>query len=586
MYHFSRSTSNSFWQSPALPEDCSSWNDRDTSHTLSSYNHPTSTSNTNHSTVSYSYDTLRLPSFSHRSLISTANSSWSERDERSYSAAINSSNSFWQSPALPKGCSSGNERDANHFSSTFNSRTVSPSSVFNQTSSASTTFRNSSYRSYNQSIANPHESFLNCSEETCPNDLPKEKRNRWLKTGKKAQLNQQLLATLPVFHWPVEYYGTPIDIHYRTPESVIISLTQRIQDIKFYLIDTESDKPTNKNPKSLPSLIQIQAISNKKSSVVILIEVQHLPNPNTSSFKLIKHLCDFIFSPDHMIMAWGEVTAELDTFRSFNLFHLSKITNTFNIQKHFANNWNNLHPHTLDCLKNSSSKSPSVISTDYLICHVNLDDLNEDIRESSKNDDHHLCICPENIRPYKTKKPLWSLQKALELTFNQALDKSMTMNMWSCGLDLALSTSKTFEDQCTRERLFLYAMNDLFVPTNLFFHLDHSSLFNHIPSILPNLNIIMEQPTPPLPLYFVLSDSHAKFVPSITTTSSHQIVVKAISGLKWLDEYNQQLSALSVIQTPNISSYLSSVKSIILRGNPPPLRKLIFLRKFDFSKKP
>jgi hypothetical protein len=66
-----------------------------------------------------------------------------------------------------------------------------------------------------------------------------------------------------------------------------------------------------------------------------------------------------------------------------------------------------------------------------------------------------------------------------------------------------------------------------------------------------------------LPLYFVLSDSHATFVPSLTT-SSYQIIVKSISGLSWLNKKKSHLSATSQIQTATISSYISSSKSILL----------------------
>lgn len=67
-----------------------------------------------------------------------------------------------------------------------------------------------------------------------------------------------------------------------------------------------------------------------------------------------------------------------------------------------------------------------------------------------------------------------------------------------------------------------------------------------------------------LPIYFVLSDSHSKFVPPSTTTSSHKIIVKSISGLSWLNKYNSHLSAIYQIETTIIASHISSSKSILL----------------------
>jgi hypothetical protein len=66
------------------------------------------------------------------------------------------------------------------------------------------------------------------------------------------------------------------------------------------------------------------------------------------------------------------------------------------------------------------------------------------------------------------------------------------------------------------------------------------------------------------PIYFVLIDSHGKYVPSTITTSSYPIVVKAVSGLKWADNYNFRLSALTLLSTPIINSYLSSTKAVVL----------------------
>ena len=57
-------------------------------------------------------------------------------------------------------------------------------------------------------------------------------------------------------------------------------------------------------------------------------------------------------------------------------------------------------------------------SDDVLICLINSDDLNDDYDEHHPMDDFNTCICPSNIRPYKSKNALWSLQKAIEYVFH------------------------------------------------------------------------------------------------------------------------------------------------------------------------
>ena len=73
----------------------------------------------------------------------------------------------------------------------------------------------------------------------------------------------------------------------------------------------------------------------------------------------------------------------------------------------------------------------------------------------------------------------YSLQKALFITFNQWLDKRMTLANWGCGIDLALGTykntngphhrrSKLIEEEKEIRRLMIeYAMNDCFTVTRL-----------------------------------------------------------------------------------------------------------------------
>ena len=183
-----------------------------------------------------------------------------------------------------------------------------------------------------QPSLNPHKRFLNRSIDTCPTHLTAKQKNKWLKTGEKARVNQDLLSTTPCFHWPETHYGYPFHIHHRTPISSLQLIIQKVADVRLYTIDTESDKPTKSRRHLLPSLLQVQAIHNEHLAIVLLIEVQHLPHPSTSLFQAIQQLCSIIFSVKNTIMAWGDVIKELDPFQQFNLFDISQIIYKFNIQ--------------------------------------------------------------------------------------------------------------------------------------------------------------------------------------------------------------------------------------------------------------
>ena len=67
-----------------------------------------------------------------------------------------------------------------------------------------------------------------------------------------------------------------------------------------------------------------------------------------------------------------------------------------------------------------------------------------------------------------------------------------------------------------------------------------------------------------LPMFFVLTDSHGKFVPSTITTSTYSINVHSVSGLKWLDTFNTSLSATHLLSSSNFDSHLTSIKALML----------------------
>ncbi|CAF4904631.1 unnamed protein product [Rotaria sp. Silwood1] len=414
-----------------------------------------------------------------------------------------------------------------------------------------------------QPIFNPHSHLLRRTTDSCPQHLTGSQRNAWIKTGFKAKKNYELVSTLPRFQWPESYYEPPIHIHYRTPESLIHGLIYKLSNVRTYTIDTESDRPTRQNPHSLPALIQIQAIHHETCSTILLIEVQHLPDTSTSLFSSIQRLCRMIFSPMNKIMAWGNVEKELKSFSEFDLFDISEVVNPLNLQDLFTLQWNLNHPHTNECLARHQLAVEEPTPDDVLICLIDSDDLCDEYDDDHPTNDFNTCICPDDIRPYKAKNSVWSLQKAIQFVFHEALDKAMTFNFWSCGLDLSLHTWHTSSDKHTRTNLINYAITDLFAPTNLFYYIERTRVPSHISTDAVQLNSISPITSPELPSFLVITDSHGKFLPPVTVQSDYMLNIKAISGLQWVNPYNSRLCCKSLVLSSTFTSLITASRAIL-----------------------
>ena len=409
----------------------------------------------------------------------------------------------------------------------------------------------------------PHHRFLNRSVDNCPLHLTKSQRTTWLKTGAKAQKNHDLLNTYDLFHWSTSHYDHPIHIHHRTPSHILYSLIRTITDVHLFTIDTESDKTTKQQPQSTPALLQIQAIHNEELATVILIEVQHLPAQSTSLFHQIQQLCHLIFTPNNKIMAWGDVISELHRFEQFQLFNTSNIVDPVDIQQIFLQQWNEQHPHTTECVNNRYTLRDNDEFDDYLICLINSDDLDNDLHTSDSTSHYSTCICPDTVRPYKDTNATWSLQKAVQHTFHKALDKKLTLNVWSCGLDTALHTWNTYYDQHVRQSLVTYAINDLFAPTQLYFHYHPLNRSTQSSNNVPLLNTILSTGSTNLPSIFILSDSHGKHLESRINMTTYHIISRSISGLQWMNTHNKNVCANSIISTASVTSFLSCASKVL-----------------------
>ncbi|CAF3314616.1 unnamed protein product [Rotaria socialis] len=170
--------------------------------------------------------------------------------------------------------------------------------------------------------------------------------------------------------------------------------------------------------------------------------------------------------------------------------------------------------------------------------------------------DFTFCMCPDSIRPYKNVHSMWSLKMAIRCTFN------------------------TTQDQYIRESPIEYAISDLFALTKLYIYwfynkfdfLDRNSMDTSTATSIPH----HEQTT--LPLYFILSDSHWKNLHSTINTPHYQITTRSISGLQWVNTYNHTLCTQTVLNSPSISSILSSVTGVLFLIGTNSVRSMSALR--------
>ena len=126
-----------------------------------------------------------------------------------------------------------------------------------------------------------------------------------------------------------------------------------------------------------------------------------------------------------------------------------------------------------------------------------------------------------------------------------------------------------------RRAMTLYAINDVFAPTKLLFHLNHDIISSYQALIPTATSSITQQSVPEAqPLkpsdstamrtYFALSDSHIKFMDPLITTPDYHVIIHSVPGLRWRDPSNANLCAHSLIQAPSISTHLTSSTAIML----------------------
>ena len=220
-----------------------------------------------------------------------------------------------------------------------------------------------------------------------------------------------------------------------------------------------------------------------------------------------------------------------------------------------------------------SQYSRSRDDSSNILCMISSDDSDDETDSSLIPEDSPFCIYPIEIRPYKLKKPMWSRQKAVQMTFSRALDKSRTLNVWSCGLGSSVHDSLPSHDLQIYERMVDYAIHDLVAPAALYLHFNgpstsRSSVSTSCCSILPvhkraalshqqsistsSISSITIDSSSTLSSIFLLSDSHGRYLPSPIIIPQYCLINLATSGLQWYQAQNELRCVRSFIQSASI----------------------------------
>ncbi|CAF2135297.1 unnamed protein product [Rotaria magnacalcarata] len=245
---------------------------------------------------------------------------------------------------------------------------------------------------------------------------------------RQRQLNMKL-SVLPIFT-PLSPYKI-YHINQSTPTILLQdSITLARKTAKF-TIDTESDYYTHES-----ALIQIEFIHSH--SIVLLIEICHLPHELSVLFWMIRSLMNIIVKPSNVIISWGDTKRELESFISCKLISIKLIQkiNDIDVQGYFKDWHDNL------------------LENDY---------------------DHPLfdnkeMLCSYSRKSLEDRNHKWSLQMAITFVFREFLDKTRTQSSWSRSLDLS-RLKKSFipnmKQKTIVKEMIQYAVNDCLAVTKL-----------------------------------------------------------------------------------------------------------------------
>ena len=290
--------------------------------------------------------------------------------------------------------------------------------------------------------------------------MPSEGRRRQnrKRTQRKYEHNEEIREKYPPFQSSTN--NTIIHLHYLTPISTINELINKAKQTTIYILDTESQVI---NGQSRGALIQIQLVHALDYSTILLTEIFYLPKKDSPLFEKIKELYSVIFNNGNKIVSWGPYTKEFKDFDN-GLIEPGNHIEPINLQDKFQE-WHNEQAKQ----KTHPLRERREIITGY-----------DSIPGGGAEEQLKEAICDCGHKSHYDKQATWSLQDAVEWTMHLFLDKSETVNKWSCGLDLNLNTWRKrifskheynqIEEKTKRLSMLNYAINDCLAVAELYFN--------------------------------------------------------------------------------------------------------------------
>ena len=130
-------------------------------------------------------------------------------------------------------------------------------------------------------------------------------RRRWLRNARKALENRHRRDQIPPIIISSSNYEI-VHVHRFISSHTTQMLVNHFESYCRYSIDTESDRFKNKL-----SLIQIHSIPRYLPSLVILLQLKHLPPVKSMLHDQVKVLLHLLFRLGNTIYSWGSLSTEL-----------------------------------------------------------------------------------------------------------------------------------------------------------------------------------------------------------------------------------------------------------------------------------
>ncbi|CAF4803594.1 unnamed protein product, partial [Rotaria sp. Silwood2] len=269
------------------------------------------------------------------------------------------------------------------------------------------------------------------------NDREPYQQQKWTRTAIKAKENVELRQKFPPFVVPAAFYKI-VHVNKYTSMEELHLLVNHVQQCTQFTIDTESERSDGQL-----ALIQIQTIPSQLPSLLILIELQHLPFDNPPTYIKIKEFFSLVFRSGNQLYSWGDMDKELEPIQDSHLFNWPTTASLIDIQPYFSDWYEWALAHCESCRPNHHRQHGG----------VNYDNV------TTQNYSSFKCVCHEQS-PYRPGEK-WSLQKALIYAAHMFIDKSCTVNNWAAGLTSNNSTLSTGR----RKKMINYAIYDCFSTT-------------------------------------------------------------------------------------------------------------------------